>query len=269
MKTATLSVVPDPALSETDVQAFHRDGYLVLPGVISSAQTEAARAFANASLDPLVAPVEYEAEVGYPGSPTAVESEGGKTPRRLLHAYARSQVLRDLAMQPRVATALTALLGGPTLMSQCHHNCVMTKCPGYSSQTLWHQDIRYWSFDRPELISAWFALGEERFENGALQVIAGTHRMEFDRGRLDAALFLRPELEENAELISRATTVELEPGDVLLFHCRLFHAAGRNTTDQTKLTPVFTYHRSDNHPIPNTRSATYPGIAVGRTRSGP
>jgi len=262
MDTTDFAVRTEHTLDTNQLEAFHRDGYLVLPEVLTGAQCDAVSAFVRSSLDPLVGPVEYEAQVGYPGSPENIHSEGGQTPRRLLHAYARSEVLRDLALHPQVAAALRDLLAGPGLMSQSHHNCVMTKCPGYSSKTLWHQDIRYWSFDRPELISAWFALGKERFANGALQVIAGTHRMEFDRGRLDAELFMRPELEENAALIERARTVELEPGDVLLFHCRLFHAAGRNTTDAVKMTPVFTYHRHDNHPIPGTRSAAYPGIAL-------
>jgi phytanoyl-CoA hydroxylase len=255
-------MVPSAAISEHRLAAFHRDGYLVLPGVLQPAEIEAVCEFVRASLEPLVGPVEYEADVGYPGSPSHRKAAGGNTPRRLLHAYARDQILRNLALHPQVASVLNELLGAAGMLSQCHHNCVMTKHPGYSSATLWHQDIRYWSFDRPELISAWFALGEERFSNGALQVIAGTHLMEFERGRLDAELFLRPEIEENAKLIEQARSVELNPGDVLLFHCRLFHAAGRNTTDEVKLSPVFTYHREDNHPIPGTRSAAYPSIPL-------
>jgi len=250
------------ALSEHGLATFRRDGYVVLPGVLSTDQIDQVCRFVQSSLHPIVGPVEYEADVGYPGSPADRSAQGGNTPRRLLHAYARSQVLRDLGLHPQVAAVLNELLGGAGLLSQCHHNCVMTKHPGYSSATLWHQDIRYWSFDRPELISAWFALGEERFTNGALQVIPGTHLMDFDRGRLDAELFLRPELQENAELIEQACTVELQAGDVLLFHCRLFHAAGRNTTAEVKLSPVFTYHRADNHPIPGTRSAVYPSIPL-------
>jgi phytanoyl-CoA hydroxylase len=253
---------PGIAVNEHGLAAFRRDGYLVLPGVLDAVQIAAVRDFVSASLDPLVGPVEYEADVGYPGAPSGRTAVGGNTPRRLLHAYARAQILRDLALHPQVAAVLTELLGGPALLSQCHHNCVMTKHPGYSSATLWHQDIRYWSFDRPELISAWFALGEERVANGALQVIAGTHLMDFERGRLDAELFLRPELAENARLIEQAHSVELNPGDVLLFHCRLFHAAGRNTTAEVKYSPVFTYHRADNHPIPGTRSAAYPSIPL-------
>jgi len=147
-------------------------------------------------------------------------------------------------------------------MSQCHHNCVMTKHPGFSSETLWHQDIRYWSFDRPELVSVWLALGSETADNGALWVIPGSHQLELDRGRFDAELFLRPELPENRELIDAAQVVELDAGDVLFFHCRLFHAAGMNRTSKVKLSLVGTYHDGDNAPIPGTRSALYPSVAL-------
>ena len=138
----------------------------------------------------------------------------------------------------------------------------MTKSPGHSSKTMWHQDIRYWSYDRPELISVWLALGEERVGNGALWVIPGSHRLRLDRGRLDRDLFLRPELPENADLLNNARLLELEPGDALFFHCRLFHAAGRNESDRIKLSAVFTYHAGDNRPIPGTRSSQYPPIPV-------
>ncbi|GIS20777.1 MAG: hypothetical protein CM15mP120_26930 [Pseudomonadota bacterium] len=146
--------------------------------------------------------------------------------------------------------------------SQCHHNCVMTKHPGYSSATLWHQDIRYWSFDRPELISAWFALGQEAAVNGALQVIPESHVQEIDRGRLDSALFLRPELAENQPMIERAEAVNLKPGDLLLFHCRLFHAAGQNQSRTGQIVAGVHLSRADNQPIPGTRSERLPSIPL-------
>ncbi len=141
----------------------------------------------------------------------------------------------------------------------------MTKYPGHSSATHWHQDVRYWSFDAPELVSVWLALGDEREANGALKMIPGSHRLELDRGRFDAELFLRPELPENAALIDTAVDVELEAGDVVFFDARTFHAAGRNGTDAVKLSLVFTYHRVENHPIPGTRSANYPSLPLAAT----
>ena len=151
---------------------------------------------------------------------------------------------------------------GDVLLSQCHHNCVMTKAPGYSSATLWHQDNRYWSFDREDLVSVWLALGREDRTNGCLRVIPGSHKLDLASGRFDSALFLRPDLPENKALISQSEMVTLNEGDVLFFHSRLFHAAGRNLTEETKFSAVFTYHQADNHPIADTRSARFPSIAV-------
>ncbi len=215
-----------------------------------------------AALDPLLGPAEFEADVGYPGAPTGLEAAGGRTPRRLLLAASRFPQLRDWATSSRMRTELGAFLDGEPVLSQCHHNCVMTKHPGYSSATLWHQDIRYWSFDRPQLVSVWLALGSEIRRNGALKIIPGSHRLELDRGRFDRDLFLRPRLAENKALIREARDVVLEPGDVLFFHCRAIHAAGKNSSDDLKLSCVFTYHRADNRPIPGTRSDRYPALPL-------
>ena len=108
----------------------------------------------------------------------------------------------------------------------------------------------------------WLALGPEREDNGALRVIPGSHRLQLDRGRFDRHLFLRPELAANRKLIDTATLVELEAGDALFFHCRLFHAAGKNRSEEVKLSAVFTYHAADNRPIPGTRSDRYPSVPV-------
>lgn len=250
-----------------DARAFEKDGYLVVRGLCPEPMRQRLLEVSAAHLNPVLGPVEYEADVGYPGSPDSRLAEGGNTPRRLLNAYARDAVYRDWSTGPEVGAQLRAIFQAEfghdnVLLSQCHHNCLMTKHPGYSSATLWHQDIRYWSFDRPELVSVWLALGSENEKNGALEVIPGSHRLELDRGRLDSSLFLRTELKENQNLLASAQSVPLEPGDVLFFHCRLFHAAGMNLTDQVKQSLVFTYHAADNRPIPETRSALLSSIPL-------
>jgi len=263
------TLAPDIATAAADAAfareaaAFAADGYVVLRGLVPAASCDAIAAEVDASLHPVLAPAEFEVDVGYPGAPESRDAAGGDTPRRLLHAYSRFAALRPLVTDERIARHLRAVMGTERVMlSQCHHNCVMTKAPGFSSETLWHQDIRYWAFERPELVSLWLALGDETAANGALQVIPGTHREAFADHRLDEARFLRPEQAENQALIARARTVELAKGDVLLFHCRAFHAAGRNLTDRLKLSCVFTYHAADNAPLPGTRSARYASIEL-------
>jgi phytanoyl-CoA hydroxylase len=207
-------------------------------------------------------PLEYEADVRYPGAPESRDAAGGRTVRRLLQAYSRASSFAQWATSPEIGGRLKALLGPRVELSQAHHNCVMTKNPRFSSVTNWHRDIRYWAFERPELVSVWLALGAERRENGCLLVLPGSHAMDFSAERLDEAQFLRPEHRENRALLARALPVELDPGDVLFFHCRLFHAAGRNESVQTKYSLVYTYHAADNRPLSGTRSASLPSVPL-------
>ena len=242
--------------------AFERDGFAIVRGLAAPELCARLRRAVEAALRPLMGPAEFEADLGYPGAPTDMQAPGGRTPRRLLHAASRYPMLREWATGQPLRAALGEFLPGDLRLSQCHHNCLMTKHPGYSSATLWHQDIRYWSFDRPELVSVWLALGEETNRNGALKIVPGSHRLQLDRGRFDRDLFLRPDLPQNKALIRQAAEVLLQPGDALFFHCRAIHAAGKNRSEAVKLSCVFTYHEASNRPIPGTRSDRYPSLPL-------
>jgi phytanoyl-CoA hydroxylase len=248
--------------SRDELAQFARDGYCIVRGLLPAAARGRMRAIAERDLAAAAAPVEYEADTQYPGAPESRDAPGGRTVRRLLQAYARDAVFREWATAGPVAGRLRQLLGQRIALAQAHHNCVMTKDPAYSSLTSWHRDIRYWSYARPELVSVWFALGAERIDNGCLLVLPGTHVMDFDPSRLDAAQFLRSDAAENAELLRTQVAVELDPGDVLFFHCRLFHAAGHNRGTQTKFSAVFTYRALDNLPLPGSRSAGLPDVVL-------
>lgn len=245
------------------VACFERDGYYIARALISPDRVNALVKLIDRSLKPALAPVEFEADVHYPGSPSSRMAPGGHTPRRLLHAFGRDSLFQEVAMHADVIATLQALMGVTELrLSQNHHNCVMTKHPGFSSVTSWHQDIRYWRFDRRELVSTWLALGPENAHNGGLLVIPGSHKQDFELGQFDASLFLRTDLEDNAELLDSAVALELNAGDMLFFHSRTLHAAGQNESDVIKRSLVFTYRAEDNEPIPETRSAVYEDIPV-------
>jgi phytanoyl-CoA hydroxylase len=248
--------------SPAELAAFARDGYVVARGLTSAADCERLRAIAQRDLAQAVPPLEYEADVRYPGAPASRDAPGGHTARRLLQASMRDPAFAQWATSATMATRLKQLLGPRVELSQAHHNCVMTKNPSHSSVTHWHRDIRYWAFTREELVSVWLALGRERPENGCLLLLPGTHRMDFRDDQLDTAKFLRTDLPENQPLLATQVAVELEAGDVLFFHCRLLHAAGDNRTAETKFSAVFTYHAADNPPLPGTRSAALPDLPI-------
>lgn len=252
----------DPGLSPAELEQFRHDGFLILRGFASVEQIAALRAVAVDQLQREVAPLEYEADLHYPGAPHSRSSEGGRTVRRLLQAQGRHPAFTHWLTQPALLTRLHQLLGPEVVMPLAHHNCIMTKQPRFSSDTGWHQDIRYWNFQHTELINVWLALGAERERNGCLRIVPGSHRLDLAKDRFDAAAFFREDLPDNRALLAHAACVELDAGDVLLFHARALHAASRNFTDQTKFSAVFTFRPGGNRPLPGTRSASLPELLL-------
>lgn len=250
-------------LSDAQLKQFDNDGYLIIRDLAPASLRQSIINTIEDALHPVLGPLEYEADLKYPGAPDSRTAPGGLTPRRLLNAYSREPVFRQWASNPFIVSAIKQLIGSEqVLLTQNHHNCIMTKMPHFSSKTGWHQDIRYWSFDRPELVNVWLALGDEYAEKGGMKFIPGSHKLELDRGRFDADLFLRDDLPENQQLMESAVDAELKAGDVLFFHCRTFHVAGENKTEEPKYSLVYSYHAADNLPIPGTRSSRLDSVKV-------
>jgi phytanoyl-CoA hydroxylase len=249
-------------LTTEQLNNFKVNGYLILPAFAEQTFCEEVIAIAKHDISKQIMPIEYEADTHYPGAPRSRQAEGGMTPRRLLDAAARHPLLAGWSTNDSLREILLQLLGPSVFLSQAHHNCIMTKQPEFSSTTGWHRDSRYWHFERAELISAWLALGNETPENGCLWVVPNSQRWEVEPHQLDSNQFLLMDSAKNRDQLARATPVALNQGDLLLFHSNLFHAAGQNTTDQTKFSLVFTYRAESNPPLPCTRSSQKPEVKL-------
>ena len=241
---------------ERQIATLKGEGFVVLPRFVPEDALEGLRRVALRELAARVPPFELEADLKYPGAPASHDAAGGETVRRLLDAYDRDPVFARRAATPGLRDWMQAYFGEDVLMSRAHHNCVMTKHPRYGSQTRWHRDIRYWSFEREDLVSVWMALGEETVDNGALWFVPRSHTLQLDADRFDAEKFFRLDRTDNAELVRSAVSPRLAPGDAVFFHCNVLHSAGKNISDAAKLSLVYTYHGRSNAAKAGTRSAS-------------
>jgi phytanoyl-CoA hydroxylase len=253
---------PSPLFTPEEVEHFRREGFCVVKRLASADDLARMRWITDVGVREQIGPIEYEADLRYPGAPESLHVAGGRTIRRLKQAHSRDFLFTEWMLRPAILGRLQQLLGRRVVCPLAHHNCIMTKQPEFSSETGWHQDIRYWSFQRPDLVNAWIALGHERPENGCLQIIPGSHLLTLDPSQFDDDLFFRPDLPENQALIATKQFIRLEPGDVLFFHCKALHAAGRNATSETKYSVVFTFRSADNPPLPDTRSSSLPELIL-------
>ncbi len=244
------------------IEQLRERGYVLVPRLVPADDLRALNEVARVQLAARAPPIQFEADLQYPGAPPSRSAVGGETVRRLLDACARDPVFARCGTEDAVREWMEAYFGESVLMSRAHHNCLMTKHPKFGSMTSWHRDIRYWSFEREDLVSAWFALGEETVDNGALWFVPGSHRMAFDADRFDEAKFFRVDRAGNADLIHTAESPRLGRGDAVFFHCNTLHSAGRNLSNAVKFSLVYTYHGLSNPPRPGTRSASKPEIQL-------
>ena len=241
---------------QTQIATLRRDGFVVVPNFLPCDALETLRRVALSQLAARVPPLELEADLKYPGAPPSQDAAGGHTVRRLLDAYGRDPAFAVRGVAVGVGDWMHAYFGEDVLMSRAHHNCLMTKHPYYGSMTGWHRDIRYWSFEREDLVSVWMALGEETSDNGGLWFVPRSHAMTFGEGQFDTAKFFRLDRADNAEIVRAAVSPRLAPGDAVFFHCNVLHSAGQNRSDAVKLSLVYTYHGLSNAPRAGTRSAS-------------
>ena len=106
------------SLNDIEAAAFERDGYIVVKNMVPAQRFAELRTIATDHLSQLIAPIEFEVDVGYPGAPVDVSSPGADTSRRLLQAFARDEAFR-----------LWALRSGSKAYSLSLACLVTTDCP--------------------------------------------------------------------------------------------------------------------------------------------
>ena len=121
-----------------------------------------------------------------------------------------------------------------------------------------------------EHLTANFAVDEATLENGCIEVVPGSHKM-------DVALAHGGAISKSWEESHQWTPVPLHPGDVLLFGSHLAHRSGANRTTRRRSMIYATYHgksdgedlrqkyykhRRENFPPDHGKS----GLSVGQRR---
>ena len=162
-------------------------------------------------------------------APVSAEEANGdilKRYPRMMHPHRVNEVALRYLLDARLATILAELFGEEPLAAQ---SMLYFKPAGARGQAL-HQDNFYLKVDPGTCIAAWVALDRADGENGGLQVVPGTHRMDiFCPEEADQSVsFTREYVPVPPGL--EAVQLDLDPGDVLFFNGSLVHGSGPNTS---------------------------------------
>ena len=224
-------------LDQNDVAAFDRDGYLIKRHTFDAEEIDLLRQ-AIATDEGLRANVTRFADDAGRASEFVLWNDPGDD---LFGAFARCE---------RIVGAMEQLLGGEVYH---YHTKLNMKRPRVGGAWNWHQDYGYWYNNGclfPDMATVAIAVHPATRENGCLQVLRGSHKMgRIDHGRVGGQTGADLDRVNEAMAVLERVYVELEPGDVVFFHCNMLHGSDMNTSNQPRHQLTCCYNRASNNPI--------------------
>jgi len=235
--------------SKEHLQAYHRDGYVVVKKFFSKEEVELL--YKMALEDNLISTKSFN----------RLDASGLKTKLALWYSLDES-LYSKFARSERIVFAVEKMLGGKAAH---YHSKLMQKEPRSGGAWEWHQDYGYWyknnGFLFPEMLSVLTALTAATKENGCLQMIRGSHKM----GRIEHGLSgeqVGAELEKVNEALKLMPLdyLEMEAGDTAFFHCNTLHASAANFSDKSRWSIITAYNHSSNKPYKDVHESSFTPI---------
>lgn len=226
-------------LTPDQIVAYHRDGYLVVPGFFDADEiAPAQKALAD---DPSV------------GGRLSTVHDGSDKTRHDYLGWTRhgDDWLGTATRLARVVENAAALIGEPAYH---WHSKLVKKPAGNSGKVVWHQDFGGWYQDgclMPDMLTVIVALSPATEESGCLHMLRGSHRMgRVDRIR-DGDAYSNIQPRRLAAMIERfeEVAVALNPGDGLFFHGNVVHCSGENRSSHDRILLEFSYNGVSNAPV--------------------
>lgn len=140
----------------------------------------------------------------------------------------------DLCCLPAIHSYVEDLLGPDFFLWGCHFFC---KLPGSASEVPWHQDAQYWPLTPHETVTVWLALYDTDDSNGAMRVVAGSHRIGLvDHGSVEGEDYvLHQAIDEKQFDPADIVTIDLQAGQMSLHDDRLIHGSGPSTSGRRRV----------------------------------
>lgn len=210
-------------ITDAQVEAFDRDGVVLLPGLLAAEVHDLAGAVA----ENMAAPSRFER--------TYRPADGTAPFFQDFCNWQRFAGYRNAVLNSGMAEAAVKLMRSSS--ARFFHDHVLVKEPGNSMPTPWHQDQPYYLVDGQKSVSFWVPLDPVPPEI-ALEYVAGSHRWgkDFRPERFDGtSLYAGDTSERVPDMATRKDEFEIrswpmQPGDVIAFNFRTLHGAPANTT---------------------------------------
>ncbi|MFP6743277.1 MAG: phytanoyl-CoA dioxygenase family protein, partial [Alphaproteobacteria bacterium] len=236
-----------PSHTADQIEAYHRDGYLHLPGFFSL--EEVAPACDAITRDPSIG-----------GRLEHVHDGAQETKEDHRNGYRLDYIgwfregddwLGTCTRLQSIVEGAAALIGEPVY----HYHSKLARKPNVDSGSLiWHQDYGGWYQDgcvRPDMLTCVIALSDATEESGCLRFLKGSHKA----GRIDRVADehaygnINPHRLAGIQERFEDVPAVMARGDGLFFHGNLVHASGPNVANYDRWLLELSYNGMSNGPV--------------------
>ena len=243
VSVSTTTNLLDPAV----IEAFDRDGYVVIPDLLDLDELDRYGALVTAAVK--------ERNAG-DDTPLEKKSRYQQSFIQCMNLWEDHPEVAPLTFHPRLGQAAAELLGVPTI--RLWHDQALYKQAG-GRPTDAHQDHPYWPIKETPSVTAWIPFEGSTLASGALGYVPGTHKIGVRKfvnifyGEPDDIL-AHPEVAGTDPVF-----VEVPKGSVAFHHGLTVHLAKANTTERDRAVHTIIYF-----PDGSTRGYPNPHFAVDR-----
>ena len=200
------------SLTHSQKMAYERDGFLLVEELLTEAEVEALRVRAQEIGSGKLKHVPPEWLREEPG--LQAEEEGGPSGmerlRKLEFLAWYDDVYLSLAKHPKILAVVEELLETRDLKLLADE--MFMKPPVHGSAKEYHQDATSWPWLIPHTwVTAWVALDDVTLENGALQMVVGSHKL----GMVPADCVDKLETDD---ILAQEVTVPVKAGGCIFLH---------------------------------------------------
>jgi len=212
---------PEP--TRDDIEAFGRDGVVVLRQVFTDWVEPLREGIAELMADP--SPLER----------SVVPTDGSAPFFQDLCNWTRIPSFEAFVHRSPAGRLAAGLMASNT--ARFFHDHVLVKRPGGSTVTPWHQDSPYYCVDGRQCVSFWIPL-DPVARDTVMECVRGSHRWgkDFRPMRFDGTrLYENDDYEPLPDIDARRDTLDIagwamEPGDAIAFDFRTVHGAPGNAS---------------------------------------
>ena len=211
-------------LSEEQITSFNQNGYLH-------------------QLPPVFSPTEiFDLKTGLDELMKLLRP--GQDSKEIREWHESSRFLYDICMNETVLDYADDLIGPNFFLWGSNF---FIKQPKTKSTVGWHQDAYYWPLDPHESLTVWLGFDDSTVENGAMEVIPGSHKAgllkHIRASETDSVLSLECERGQFRE--ETAIPVTLRAGEVSIHNDKLVHGSPPNRSPNRRAGLTIRYSRTN------------------------